>query len=88
MSRSGLALLPMGLLGLALGGCMQATLAPSSDASLTPRDRQLLAHAPYAQAAIPETLAELAKDQIHFRFAARMISDAFKGIQKSIRGQS
>ena len=55
MPRSALALLPMGLLGLALGGCMQATLAPSSDASLTPRDRQLLSHAPYAQATIPET---------------------------------
>src|SRR5437868_8922903 len=34
---------------------MQATLAPSSNASLTPRDRQLLAHPPYAQASIPET---------------------------------
>jgi lipoprotein-anchoring transpeptidase ErfK/SrfK len=34
---------------------MQATLAPSSDASFTPRDRQLLAHAPYAQASIPES---------------------------------
>src|ERR1700692_5043102 len=34
---------------------MQATPAPSSDASLTPRDRQLLAHTPYAQADIPET---------------------------------
>src|SRR5258708_15692683 len=33
---------------------MQSTLAPSSDASLTPRDRQLLAHPPYAQATIPE----------------------------------
>jgi lipoprotein-anchoring transpeptidase ErfK/SrfK len=33
---------------------MQATLAPSSDANLTPRDRQLLAHAPYARASIPE----------------------------------
>ena len=43
----------MGL--LVLGGCMQATLAPSSNASLTPRDRQLLAHPPYAQASIPET---------------------------------
>jgi lipoprotein-anchoring transpeptidase ErfK/SrfK len=52
MSR--LAWLLMGLLGLALGGCMQATLAPSSDASLTARDRQLLASAPYAQASIPE----------------------------------
>jgi lipoprotein-anchoring transpeptidase ErfK/SrfK len=38
-----------------LGGCMQATLAPSSNANLTPRDRTLLAHPPYAQATIPET---------------------------------
>jgi lipoprotein-anchoring transpeptidase ErfK/SrfK len=53
--RSGLALLLVGLLGFVLGGCMQSTLAPSSNASLTPRDRQLLAHPPYAQASIPET---------------------------------
>jgi lipoprotein-anchoring transpeptidase ErfK/SrfK len=33
---------------------MQATLAPSSTANLTPRDRQLLANPPYAQASIPE----------------------------------
>jgi lipoprotein-anchoring transpeptidase ErfK/SrfK len=39
---------------LLLAGCMQATLAPSSTASLTPRDRQLLAHPPYAQASIPQ----------------------------------
>jgi lipoprotein-anchoring transpeptidase ErfK/SrfK len=52
--RSGLALLLMGLVGLMLGGCMQATLEPSSNASFTPRDRQLLAHPPYAQADIPE----------------------------------
>jgi len=50
--RSGIALVLMG--SLALGGCMQATLAPSSDASMTARDRQLLAHPPYAQASIPE----------------------------------
>ncbi len=43
------------LLSFGLGGCMQATLAPSSDASLTPRDRALLAHAPYARATIPES---------------------------------
>ena len=34
---------------------MQATLEPSSNAGLNPRDRQLLAHPPYAQASIPET---------------------------------
>src|ERR1700730_19287761 len=45
----------MGLLGFVLGGCMQSTLQPASDASLTPRDRQLLAHTPYAQSPVPET---------------------------------
>ena len=45
----------VGLFGLMLGGCMQMTLAPLSDAGFTPRDRQLLAHAPYAQATIPES---------------------------------
>src|SRR5256884_2736122 len=45
----------MGLLAFGLGGCMQATLAPSSDANVTPRDRQLLAHPPYARADIPES---------------------------------
>jgi hypothetical protein len=39
---------------LPLGGCMQATLSPSTDASMTPRDRQLLSHTPYAQASVPE----------------------------------
>src|SRR5437764_5982103 len=45
----------MGLLAFGLGGCMQATLAPSSDASFLPRDRQLLAHPPYARADIPDS---------------------------------
>lgn len=36
---------------------------------------------------IDKEMAEMAKNQIRFRFAARMISDTFKGIQKSIRGQ-
>ena len=52
MPRLGVAVSLVGL--LLLGGCMQATLAPSSNANLTPRDRQLLAHPPYAQAAIAE----------------------------------
>ncbi len=55
MPRSGLVLLLVGLPGFLLGGCMQTTLVPSSDASFTPRDRQLLANPPYAQASIPET---------------------------------
>jgi len=41
------------LTGLLLGGCMQATLQPASDANFTPRDKQLLANAPYARASIP-----------------------------------
>ena len=54
MPGSRLALWLVGLLVFALGGCMQATLSPSSDANLTSRDRQLLATAPYARADIPE----------------------------------
>ncbi len=41
--------------GLMLSGCMTAgTLEPASDANLNPRDRKLLASAPYAKASIPE----------------------------------
>ena len=42
------------MMALALGGCMQSTLEPASDANLKPRDKQLLAIAPYAKASIPE----------------------------------
>ncbi len=31
-------------------------------------------------------MAELAKNQIRYKFAARLIADTFRGIQKSIRG--
>jgi lipoprotein-anchoring transpeptidase ErfK/SrfK len=56
MPRSRLVLLLAGLLGLVLGGCTDATRfsSPSPDANLTPRDRELLANPPYAQADIPE----------------------------------
>ena len=37
---------------------------------------------------IDHEMAELAKNQIRFRFAARLVSESFKGIQKSIRGQA
>jgi lipoprotein-anchoring transpeptidase ErfK/SrfK len=43
------------LVGLMLGGCMQATLEPSSEANFNARDKKLLANAPYAQAEIPQT---------------------------------
>jgi lipoprotein-anchoring transpeptidase ErfK/SrfK len=39
---------------LLMGGCMQATLSPSTDASMTPHDRQLLANPPYVEAQVPE----------------------------------
>ncbi|MBV8792337.1 MAG: L,D-transpeptidase [Pseudolabrys sp.] len=42
------------LLGLMLGGCMQGTLEPASEANLKPRDKMLLAKAPYANVDIPE----------------------------------
>jgi lipoprotein-anchoring transpeptidase ErfK/SrfK len=41
-------------LGLMLGGCMESTLAPVDESNFKPRDKELLAHAPYAQAQIPE----------------------------------
>ena len=40
--------------GLLLGGCMQSTVEPASEANLTARDKKLLATAPYEKAAIPE----------------------------------
>jgi lipoprotein-anchoring transpeptidase ErfK/SrfK len=41
-------------LALGLGGCMQSTLEPASEASMKPRDKELLANPPYAKASIPE----------------------------------
>ncbi len=40
--------------GLLLGGCMQQTFEAASDANLTPRDKKLLATAPYANTPVPE----------------------------------
>ena len=40
--------------GLVLGGCLQSTVQPASEANLTPRDKKLLAAAPYEKATIPE----------------------------------
>jgi lipoprotein-anchoring transpeptidase ErfK/SrfK len=40
--------------GVLLGGCMQSTIEPASEANFTVRDKKLLAAAPYENAAIPE----------------------------------
>ena len=40
--------------GVLLGGCMQSTIEPASEANLTVRDKKLLAAAPYENATIPE----------------------------------
>ncbi len=54
-TRKGISILLLSV-GLALAGCAggSQTIEPASDANLTPRDKKLLANAPYAQATIPE----------------------------------
>jgi len=42
------------LAGLLLGGCTQTAMELASDSAMKPRDKQLLASARYAQAAIPD----------------------------------
>jgi lipoprotein-anchoring transpeptidase ErfK/SrfK len=54
MAARGLLVAAMLGTALMLGGCMEATLAPPSEANLTPRDKKLLEAAPYAKADIPE----------------------------------
>jgi lipoprotein-anchoring transpeptidase ErfK/SrfK len=53
MAVKGLSVVLLGA-GIVLGGCMQSTMEPASDANLTPRDRKLLAAAPYDNATIAE----------------------------------
>ena len=53
MTTRGLSLVLLGV-GLVLGGCMQSTVEPASEANLTQRDKKLLAAAPYEKVNIPE----------------------------------
>ena len=53
MAARGLWVVLVGV-GLVLGGCMQSTVEPASEANLTLRDKKLLAAAPYEKATIPE----------------------------------
>ena len=54
MTMRGSVLILLGVVGVVLGGCMQSTLEPASETNFKPRDKQLLANAPYAPATIPE----------------------------------
>ena len=42
------------IVAMALGGCMQETLAPTTQAGWSARDKALMSNLPYAQATIPE----------------------------------
>src|ERR1700758_2431986 len=46
--------IPFVIISLMLGGCIQETLAPVSQAGWSVRDRQLMSNLPYAQATVPE----------------------------------
>src|SRR5882724_4352058 len=55
MARAGSVIFGCAMMLLSgLGGCMQATLEPATQASFTSRDKKLLADPPYAQAQIPQ----------------------------------
>jgi len=41
------------IVAMALGGCMQETLAPTTQVGWSGRDKQLMSNLPYAQASIP-----------------------------------
>jgi len=64
------------LAGLALGGCMQATLEPASEANLKPRDKQLLARAPYADVNIPEPFKRHIVDYPRREVAGSIVIDS------------
>ena len=44
----------LAIITLMLGGCMQETLAPTTQAGWSARDRQLMSNLPYAQATISD----------------------------------
>ncbi len=53
MALRGLTVVLFGV-GVVLGGCMQSTIEPASEANLTPRDKKLLAAAPYEKVEIAD----------------------------------
>ncbi len=43
------------IIALTLGGCMQGTIEPATQAGWKPRDKELMSNLPYNQAVIPDT---------------------------------
>ena len=62
--------------GLLLGGCMQQTFEAASDANLTPRDKKLLATAPYANTPVPEPYRRAIVDYHRKELAGSIVIDS------------
>ena len=69
---SGFALAAVGLL---MAGCVESTLEPTSEANFKPRDRELLAKAPYEQASIPEPYRRHIVDYHRKEFPGTVVVD-------------
>jgi lipoprotein-anchoring transpeptidase ErfK/SrfK len=63
------------VLGLMVAGCVESTLEPAPETSLKPRDKELLAHAPYAQASIPEAYRRHVVDYHRKELAGTIVVD-------------
>jgi lipoprotein-anchoring transpeptidase ErfK/SrfK len=63
------------VLGLMVAGCVESTLEPAPESSLKPRDKELLAHAPYAQASIPEAYRRHIVDYTRKELAGTIVVD-------------
>jgi lipoprotein-anchoring transpeptidase ErfK/SrfK len=63
------------VLGLMVSGCVESTLEPAPETSLKPRDKELLAHAPYAQASIPEAYRRHIVDYTRKELAGTIVVD-------------
>jgi lipoprotein-anchoring transpeptidase ErfK/SrfK len=83
--RDGLVLL--GLAAWVLAGCGEATLAPASQANWTPRDRQLLANAPYRQASIPGQYQRQIVDYRRKEMPGTIVGDTNNGHLYYVMGQ-
>ncbi len=73
MAARGLAVV---IAGLMLGGCFQSVLEPTSEANFKPRDKKLLANAPYAQASIPQPYKRHIVDYHRKEVAGTIIVDS------------